>query len=496
MPRAFLLSLGLLMAVPFALAQAYPPEVFGLSFREEGGAWVYEGEGSSVFPWGSNRLVYVPGVGWAEPPSVPASPDLQPQRGGLTLELLKALGYFKAPEARLRLRSQEGYTRLVFDLPAPYERREEGSYPGRLVLNLPYFLPDLLGAKLPIPLKVRLLPERTELTLEAPPGRLYRYRLFPLKEPDRLILDLYYLPPEKVKPLAEGVRYREVWGFTPEPIRIYLVEAQKGVLRPVGTPGKRALGKDLAPGSIAVLNGGYFDPKTGTPIGLWVQDGVTVSYPYGRTALLWNDWDFTLGLPRYEAVVKNGERTLKVGLNLLPARYTAYTVPGSVGRKGEEVALVKEDRVQGFCQAPCPLPEGHWALAYPQGSPPFPLEVGQRLSLYGRLEPPFRFALEGSPLLVKEGQYAFTLEGFNDRRPLEALAPQAGVAVFRDGRLWLFATEPTTPAALARALLDLGAWQALRMDGGGSVQLWVQGRLRFGPTPLRPIVSALALFAP
>ena len=117
MPRAFLL--GLLMAVPFALAQAYPPEVFGLSFREEGGAWVYEGEGF--------RLVYVPGVGWAEPPSVPASPNLQPQRGGLTLELLKALGYFKAPEARLRLRAQEGYARLVFDLPAPYVRREEGS---------------------------------------------------------------------------------------------------------------------------------------------------------------------------------------------------------------------------------------------------------------------------------------------------------------------------------------------------------------------------------
>ena len=483
--RRFLLLLASLAG--FSLAQFYPPEVFGLSFKEEGGAWVYEGEGF--------RLVYVPGVGWAEP----QRSDLPPPKGGLSLELLKALGYFKAPEAHLRLWAETGYMRLVFDLPAPYPKTpEEGGYPGRLVLSLPFFLPDLLTATLPIPFKARLLPERTELALEAPPGRLYRYRLFPLANPDRLVLDLYYLTPEQNEPLAEGVRYREVWGFAPEPIRVYLVEAKRGALRPVGTPGRRALGKDLAPGALAVLNGGYFDPKTGTPIGLWVQDGVTVSYPYGRTALLWNDWDFTLGFPRYEAVVRSGEKMVQVGLNLLPARYTAYTIPGSVGRPGEEVALVKGDRVQAFCVAPCLLLEGDWALAYPKGSPPFPLDPGQALSLYGRLEPPFRFALEGGPLLVKEGRYAFTPgeENFNDPRPLQAQAPQAGVALFKDGRLWLFATDPTTPPALARALEGLEVWQALRMDGGGSVQLWAKGTLRYGPTPIRPIVSALALFGP
>jgi hypothetical protein len=480
MPWLLLVLLGL------ALAQTYPSETFGLSFREEGGAWVYEGEGF--------RLVYVPGVGWAEPPR-----DLPPPEGGLSLELLQALGYFKAPEARVRFRAEEGYLRLVLDLPAPYPGPpEEGSYPGRLLLSLPYFLPELLEARLPFPFRVRLLPEKTELSLEPAPGRFYRFRLFPLQAPDRLVLDLYYLPPERSEPLAEGVRYREVWGFGPEPVRLHLVEARRGALRPVGTPGRRALGKDLAPGALAVLNGGYFDPKTATPIGLWVQDGVTVSYPYGRTALFWNDWDFTLGLPRYEAVVKSGERTLRVGLNLLPARYTAYTVPGSVGRPGEEVALVRGDRVEGFCRAPCPLPEGYWGLAYPQGSPPVPQAPGQSLSLYGRLEPPFRFALEGGPLLVREGRYAFApeQENFKDPRPLQALAPQAGVALFRDGRLWLFATGPTTPSTLARALEGLGAWQALRMDGGGSVQLWVKGELRQGPQPLRPVVSALALFAP
>jgi len=347
--------------------------------------------------------------------------------------------------------------------------------------------------------RVRLLPGGTELSLSFP-GKLLRYRLFPLKDPARLVLDLYALEAEVEEPLAPGIRYRETWAFTPEPLRLYLVEAEKGRLVPVGKPGVRALPKDLAPHALAVLNGGYFDPKTATPIGLWVQDGVTVSYPSGRTALLWDGFSFFLGVPRFEAMVQgpSGER-VRVGINTSRARYTAHTVPGPVGKPGEEVALVMGSRVQAILPAPQELPPGTWALTFPKGAPPFPLKPGDTLSLYGRLDPPFRYALEAGPLLVQEGQYAFdpSRENFRDLRPLQAITPQAAVAWTREGKLWLLVSEPTTPGVLARALLTLGAWNALRMDGGGSAQLWVKGRLRnpYQGSP-RPVVSALALYAP
>jgi hypothetical protein len=466
-----------------------PVEQVGLAFREEGGAWVYEGAGL--------RLVYLPGVGWAEPLGAHLPP---PEGDRFPLEALKALGYFRVPEAGVRFGKRPSGLRVVLDLPAPYpaEPREERGK-GGATLHLPYLAPGLLQAPWPEGLKagVRLLPGATELTLRAEGGTLY-HRLFPLEDPPRLVLDLYLLAPEVEEPLAPGVRYREVYGFTPEPLRLYLVEAERGRLLPVGTPGKRALPKDLAPGALAVLNGGYFDPKTGTPIGLWVQDGVTVSYPYGRTALLWDEFRFYLGLPRFEAVVggPRGER-VRVGVNASRARYTAHTAPGPVGREGEEVALVVGDRVQALLPAPAELPPGAWALTYPKGSPPFPLQVGDPVSLYGRLDPPFRYALEGGPLLVQEGIYAFDpgKEYFRDPRPLQAVAPQAAVAWTREGRLWLVVSEATTPGVLARGLLALGAWNALRMDGGGSAQLWVKGRLRnpYSGTP-RPVVSALALY--
>lgn len=479
--------LGLLLFLGLTLAQSFPAETFGLQFREEGGAWVYEGQGV--------RLVYVPGVGWAEPPlDLPA-----PEGEKLPLDTLKALGYFRVPEAKVRTGLQGRGFRIVLDLPGPFQGGGSRGW-DRTRFLLPYLAPGLVTVKPPpgLALKVRLLPEGTELSLEAT-ERLY-HRLFPVEDPPRLVLDLYPLPPEVEEPLAPGVRYREVWAFTPGPLRLYLVEAEKGKLLPVGAPLRRALPKDLAPGALAVLNGGYFDPKTGVPIGLWVQDGVTVSLPFGRTALLWNGWDFLLARPRFEAVVAGpeGER-VRVGLNALPARYTAYTVPGPVGRPGEAVALVRGDRVEGIFPAPLELPAGAWALAFPQGAPPFPLEKGDRLSLYGRLDPPFRYALEAGPLLLREGRYAFRPEeeNFKDPRPLRAIAPQAAVAWTREGRLWLLVSEPTTPDRLAQVLLDLGAWSALRMDGGGSAQLWVRGRLRspYTGTP-RPVVSALALYAP
>ncbi|GAB5602849.1 phosphodiester glycosidase family protein [Thermus sp. FJN-A] len=468
-----------------------PAGALDLAFREEGGAWVYEGQGV--------RLVYVPGVGWAEPPD-PSLPP--PDRERVPLEALKSLGYLRVPEAGTRFGAQGRAFRVVLDLPAPHpEPAQEGQGRERLTLLLPYLAPGALQAPWPPGLRagVRLLPGGTELRLEAP-GQILRYRLFPLQDPSRLVLDLYLLSPEVEEALAPGVRYKEVWAFTPEPLRLYLVEAERGRLLPVGTPGKRALPKDLAPGALAVLNGGYFDPKTGTPIGLWVQDGVTVSYPYGRVALLWDGFAFFLGFPQFvaEAVGPRGER-VRVGVNASRARYTAHAVPGPVGREGEEVALVRNDRVEAFLPAPAELPPGAWALTFPKGSPPFPLQTGDRLSLYGRLDPPFAHALEGGPLLLREGQYALdpARENFRDPRPLQAVAPQAAVAWTREGRLWLLVSEPTTPGALARGLLSLGAWNALRMDGGGSAQLWVRGKLRSPyQGPPRPVVSALALYVP
>lgn len=194
---------------------------------------------------------------------------------------------------------------------------------------------------------------------------------------------------------------------------------------------------------------------------------MTLSYPYGRVALLWDGFAFFLGFPQFvaEAVGPDGSR-VRVGVNASRARYTAHTVPGLVGREGEGVALVREDRVVALLPAPAELPRG----TGPSPSPGMPLlfpRGGEQARPLRHPQPPFRYALEEAPppqggpvrLRPRQGE----LQG--PETP-SGRGPQAAVAWTKEGKLWLLVSEPTTPGALARALLSLGAWNALRMDRG------------------------------
>lgn len=471
-----------------------PADKLGLSVTQENGA--------ITFRKAELSFTYVEGIGWTPP----LEPGLPPPQGTLLpLEVIRAVGLVSAAEARVRFSADASRLRLVLDLPENDAVQPAPSglapYPGRLELSLPYFVPGLEGLRVAgVEVEARYEPQSTLLTLQAPPGRFYRYRTFLLSNPSRYVLDVYYLEPEREEALEPGFRYRELWAWTPEPVRMYWLEASPGRWRmePVGRPGERRLLPEMAPGALAILNGGYFDGPTGTPIGLWVRSGVPLSFPFGRSALFWQDDTVFAGRPRFTASVQLMDgRSLRVGLNLARARYTVHTLPGLVGRAGENVHLVRGEQIIATYPAPYQLPEGLWALTFPAEEPV--ARTGETLRLVVSLEPPANHALEAGPLLLQAGVNVFdpNAEPFRDRAPVEAVAAQSAVAWSQEGALFFIVTEPMRPEALARVLQEQGLWGAIRMDGGGSAQLWVQGRLRNpgnGLLGARPVVSGLALY--
>ena len=489
--RRFFFALSFL----FLLAWAQVPAAWlGLSVREQDGALVFEK--------GDIRFSYLPGLGWADP----LDPTLPPPVGKeylLDEVVLRAAGVIPAdlPAARLRYRLADDRLRLVLDLPAgplPELPRAQGESPGWFTFYAPFFVAN--PARLP-GLSFRYDDHGTEISYLAPAGRVYRWRVFPLGAPARYVMDAYFVPPPSERQLAAGIKLRREYVWTPEPLLLVRVVADPGRwrLEPVGTPGKRQFLPQMAPQALAILNGGYYDPKTATPVGLWVRDGVPLSYPYGRSALMWDGGLPQAAVPRFKAWVRTPDgRTHPVGINRWPARLTAHTLPGKVGRKGENVVVVEGDTVVHTYPAPVELGAGRWALTYPADDASWAAQVhpGSRLSLYVSLDPPVRYALEAGPLLVQGGRLAYApdAERFDKNSPqIAKVTNQAAVAWTREGQLWLVTSGPTTPGVLAEQLLGLGAWGAIRMDAGGSAQLYAGGELVF-PERARAVVNGLALY--
>jgi hypothetical protein len=479
-----------------ASAQTYlPASELGLQLREEAGAIVVQGP--------QVDLAYLPGLGWLPP--LPA--NLPPPRGQeLPVEMLQAARLIQAPIAPVTVedfsqfhgvRSKRSQT---FVLTIPNWRGPSGfGFLHQLTLHVPRSLIGLDHLSLPegLALQVFLGPQGTTLRFKAPP-ETFGYKSFVSSR--GWSLQIFGPYPPKEETLAPGIFYEEVTVYAPEPLTLYAVRAEPRSWRLTlaGHPGQRALLPQLAPQALAILNGGYFDPATDTPIGLWVKHGVPLNFPYGRSALMWQGEEIFAGFPKFKTYVETQDHTrFPVGINLWKARLTALTLPGPAGFPGQPLLVVQGDRVLAETQGPYFLLPGEWALSYPPGTPP-PALPGSILHLYTSLEPSLNEMLEAGPLLIQGGRYAFdpSAEPFRDPRVLTAITPQSAVAWTRSGELWLLVSGPSTPSRLAQGLLELGIWGAIRMDSGFSSQLWVEGHLRsplLGSRPRR-LVDGLALY--
>jgi exopolysaccharide biosynthesis protein len=100
-------------------------------------------------------------------------------------------------------------------------------------------------------------------------------------------------------------------------------------------------------------------------------------------------------------------------------------------------------------------------------------------------------------LLVDRGRLAFdpAADAFDPGAiQLTKVTYQAAVAWTRQGGLWFLVSEKTTAKRLAEGLAALPeVWGALRLDSGGSAQLWVKGELVY-PSRARKVVNGLALY--
>jgi exopolysaccharide biosynthesis protein len=264
--------------------------------------------------------------------------------------------------------------------------------------------------------------------------------------------------------------------------------------------------------ALAGINGGFF-AGSGSPLGMIVIDGKLISAPLPKRTV------FAIsrtGQPVIAAFEFNGRvvtpdrTTLWVSAVNRPPHtdgVAVYTPEyGPLTPDLGVAALVRNDVVEAFFNGRTLIPEDGYVLTANRADAALltgHLALGQRITLRLQISPNFEVlnALGGGPRLVKNGQaqVPFAWEWFTLRFH-DARAPRTAVGITKAGKL-LFVTVDGRSARntgmtlreLADLMVQLGAIEAMNLDGGGSATMVVGGRIVNEPSDgrERPIGSAL-----
>ncbi|HMA54192.1 MAG TPA: phosphodiester glycosidase family protein [Acidobacteriota bacterium] len=281
-------------------------------------------------------------------------------------------------------------------------------------------------------------------------------------------------------------------------------------------------------GALAAVNGGYFrteGPYRGEPAGIVLSAGKILSEPYRRrpglavssrgrrTRLAVVD-----AVVRVEAVASKNARRGIDGVNrprlldeliLFTPELDRTTMTGP---EGTEV-IIDRGRVAAVTsgKGDAPIPGSGWVLSG-SGTAAAWLRAefrrGARCELRSdvRLSPRPAFAVDfvvgGGPRLVRNGRPATNDPGLYNPGFSDARHPRTAVGVRADGRILLVTVDGRQPERsvgmtipeLAALLIEIGAVEAINMDGGGSTTMVAGGRVVNSPSDLageRPVGDAL-----
>jgi len=285
-------------------------------------------------------------------------------------------------------------------------------------------------------------------------------------------------------------------------------------------------------GALAAVNAGFFrtsGPYTGEPAGIVIRAGKVLSEPYhrrpglavsnagGRTRLAVVDAEV-----RLEAVVSKTVRRRIDGINrprldgeliLFTPELDRSTLTGAGGVE----AVVDRGRVTavGGAEGDTAIPRSGWVLSGHGAAadwirahvrPGARIEARSEVRLTPRPAFAPEFVVDGGPRLVRAGWPVPVGPETGTPGFVESRHPRTAVGVRADGRILLVAVDGRQPersvgmtiAELAALLLELGAVEALNMDGGGSTTLVAGGRVVNHPSDLtgeRPVGDALLVLA-
>jgi hypothetical protein len=256
---------------------------------------------------------------------------------------------------------------------------------------------------------------------------------------------------------------------------------------------------------VAAINGGYFNRNNRMPLGAIKRDGKWLSSPVlNRGAIGWNDkGQMRIARLKMQETIATSTNTqlpiLALNSAYVQAGFGRYTTDwGSTYtplQANELIFTIQQHKVtqitpgNAIGSVSIPIPSNGYLLALRgqlelSGSIP----IGTSLTLQQQITPPefdtYSQIIAAGPWLVQSGKVVLDAKGenFSANFSKEA-AVRSAIASTANGKILLVTVHPNpggkgpTLSEMAQLVQQMGAVDALNLDGGSSTSLYLGGQL-------------------
>ena len=258
--------------------------------------------------------------------------------------------------------------------------------------------------------------------------------------------------------------------------------------------------------SLAAVNGAFFKPQTGCPLGTLMINGKIYTGPiHNRVSMGFFEDGYAMERIQFNAYLKKGFDKIQVdNMNqprMLSTAVIAYTPDwgaySTITPKYGTQIVVADNKVTAITVSRAAIPENGYVLVGPK-SKLGGLKVGDRVNLNVSTSPDWdnvKHIISGGPYLVKDGEIFVDMTaqklgcigGRNPRTAIGYTKDNHIILITADGREG--SSIGLTLNELAHLMQSLGCVNAMNLDGGGSTVMYVKGNIVNKP----PIKGGIAL---
>ena len=310
----------------------------------------------------------------------------------------------------------------------------------------------------------------------------------------------------KITRIDKGVKHVKMIRFYDnKPVRINIVELSTGVNSDLEVVPATASGDKLASrtkisniaqreNAIAAINGGYFKPQTGVPLGtLMINKKVYTGPIYDRVAMGIFDDGYGMARVQLKAKVETNIGGLKIdNINqprMLSTHILVYTpewgsTAPSCPKYGKAIAI-EDGKLIATSYGALEIPKDGFVIVGPEKDLNTIVNA-KKFSLNIKMNPEWKgvnHIISGGPYLVKGGEIYVDMSA----QKLAAIGgrnPRTAIGYTKDNHLIMLTADGRegssvglTLMELAHLMKELGCVNAMNLDGGGSTVMYVQGQI-------------------